>query len=53
MFAKRFKDRDDADDFQLLHVGSMDHDTSKIEQFDVPENVEITLPKPQIVKENE
>ena len=45
MFIKRFKDRDDSEDFSLLHIGSMDHDTSGVYPLDVPEEVPITLPK--------
>jgi hypothetical protein len=44
-FIKRFENRDDADDFQLLHIGKMDHDTSKCTILDMPEDVQITLPK--------
>jgi hypothetical protein len=44
-FIKRFEKRDDSDEFQLLHIGSMDHDTSKVTLLEVPESVEITLPK--------
>jgi hypothetical protein len=51
-FVKRFENRNDSDEFQLLHIGSIDHDTSKVTLLEVPESVEITLPN-YLKKEND
>lgn len=33
----------DADDFDLLYLGTYDHDKGEIDRFDVPENIPIAL----------
>ena len=46
-FSKRFSTRDDSDDFNLLHLGSMNHDTGAIQLFDVPQQIPISLKPPK------
>lgn len=42
-FSKAFKERDDSDDFELLHLGSYDHDKGVIEAFDLPRKIPISI----------
>lgn len=44
-FMKRFENRKDGDEFALLHLGSMEHDTGQIYLLDVPEEVPIATPE--------
>lgn len=43
-FMKAFSEKPERDDFELLHIGSYDHDKGKIVAEEVPENVPVSFP---------
>ncbi len=44
-YINRFKERDDAEDFSLLHLGVMEHDEAKIYLEDIANDIPVAMPQ--------
>jgi len=44
-FALKLLEAERPEDFQLLHLGSFDHEKNKAAFFEVPEEIQVAVPK--------
>lgn len=52
-FLKTLNEKEDRDDFELVYLGSYDHDTAELEVVDIPEKVPVSFPKEGVLRDAE